>query len=96
MELVRWICSSDRLNNAFPEGQTGQVSIEFGEDSGDAFTLTVRDDGVGLPEGLDWRDTESLGLQLVTALVDQLEGPIELSRNGGTEFRITFPERGLT
>jgi len=45
---------------------------------------------VGFPEDLDFRMTDSLGLQLVTLLVDQLGGKIELDRTGGTAFTITF------
>lgn len=54
----------------------------------------VSDDGIGIPEDLDFRNTESLGLQLVTGLAeDQLQGKIELNRAEGTEFRIKFKER---
>ncbi len=52
----------------------------------------VSDNGVGLLEDLDFRNTESLGLQLVNTLVNQLEGTIELDRRGGTAFKITFAE----
>jgi len=54
------------------------------------FILTVSDDGVGIPENIDIEDLESLGLQLVTTLVDQLDGELELKRNNGTEFSILF------
>jgi len=59
------------------------------------FTLIVADNGKGLPENIDFRDTDSLGLQLINILVEQIEGSIELKRNSGTEFKITFrkPER---
>jgi two-component sensor histidine kinase len=45
---------------------------------------------------LDFRNTESLGLQLVAAPVEQLEGTVELDRGSGTTFKITFagPEHG--
>ncbi len=56
------------------------------------FVLTVSDNGIGFPEDLDFRNTESLGLQLVTVLVDQIGGAIKLNRNNGTEFKITFKE----
>jgi two-component sensor histidine kinase len=50
--------------------------------------LVVADNGCGFPPGLDFRATQSLGLQLVNILVDQLEGAIELHSHAGTEFRI--------
>jgi PAS domain S-box-containing protein len=58
----------------------------------DRLTLIVRDDGKGFPKCLDFRNTDSLGLQLVTALVDQINGSIELDTSRGTEFKIIFQE----
>jgi two-component sensor histidine kinase len=55
--------------------------------------LSIRDNGVGFPKDLDFQNTETLGLQLVCALVEQLGGTIELDRRDGTEFTITFAER---
>ncbi len=52
--------------------------------------LTVSDNGVGIPENLDIDELDSLGLQLVTSLVAQLDGGLEIKRNNGTEFIIRF------
>jgi PAS domain S-box-containing protein len=54
------------------------------------FILKVFDNGIGIPEGFNTEDSGSLGLQLVTILVDQLDGELELKRNNGTEFIIRF------
>jgi two-component sensor histidine kinase len=54
------------------------------------FMLAVKDNGTGIPESLDILNPETLGLQLVTTLVDQLGGKLELKRARGTEFRIMF------
>jgi two-component sensor histidine kinase len=56
-------------------------------------TLRVGDDGAGFPDGTDFHQTQTLGLQLVRTLTDQLEGTISLSRERGTELIITFPRR---
>ena len=58
------------------------------------FSLIVSDNGSGFPENIDFRNTASLGLQLVNTLVEQLEGKIELERNEGTNFIIRFRETG--
>ncbi|MCQ1536176.1 HAMP domain-containing protein [Methanosarcina sp. KYL-1] len=58
----------------------------------ECFSLVVRDNGKGFPEDIDFKETDSLGLQLVNTLVDQVEGSIELDRSRGTEFRIRFRE----
>jgi two-component sensor histidine kinase len=55
-----------------------------------SFILTVSDDGIGIPESLNLENPDSLGIQLVTTLVDQLDGGLELKRNNGTEFTIRF------
>jgi PAS domain S-box-containing protein len=82
---------SNSLKYAFPDGKGGEIRIELGSDGDNRFALMVSDDGVGLPEDVDFRKTESLGLQLVNNLsVAQLEGAIDLDRSGGTTFRITF------
>jgi two-component sensor histidine kinase len=52
--------------------------------------LSVSDNGVGIPENFDIGDLDSLGLQLVTSLVEQLDGELEIKRNNGTEFAIKF------
>jgi len=50
------------------------------------------DDGVGLPENLEFTRTDSLGLELVNNLVDQIDGTIELDRSSGTKFVIKYNE----
>ncbi len=85
---------SNSLKHAFPEGKSGEIKIAFGRSGKKRFELVVSDNGVGMPEDLDFRNTESLGLQLVTTLAEyQLKGKIELNRNGGTEFQIKFKEK---
>ncbi|MBC8228587.1 PAS domain S-box protein [bacterium] len=80
---------SNSLKHAFPEGRDGEINITLRPYEG-KFELVVSDNGVGIPEDLDIKNTESLGFRLVTSLVSQLDGEIELSRADGTEFRLTF------
>ena len=57
---------------------------------GTNFILSVSDNGVGIPEGFNLENTDTLGIQLVKILVDQLGGELELKRNNGTEFIVRF------
>lgn len=82
---------SNALKHAFPDNRKGEIRIGLHSENGQTI-LTVSDDGVGFPADLDFRDTDSLGLQLVTTLVEQLEGSIELDNREGTVFKITFTE----
>lgn len=83
---------SNSLKHAFPQGREGEIQIDLRSHPGQKYILTVQDNGVGFPSELDHRTTNSLGLQIVHALTQQLDGSIELSRAGGTCFQITFTE----
>jgi len=66
---------------------------EIGEDydGRKQYGLTARDNGIGVPEGLDLKGVKTMGLYLVTTLVEhQLQGSVNLDRTGGTEFIIHF------
>ena len=80
---------SNSLKYAFPDGKKGEISIAIHPLDKNEMELIVNDNGVGLPEEIDIKHTESLGLHLVTILVeDQLQGDIKLDRTGGTRFYI--------
>jgi PAS domain S-box-containing protein len=79
---------TNSLRHAFPDGKEGAISISGGYE-GDLITLVVRDNGIGIPKEMDWKNTTSLGMQLVTSLVDQVDGIITLDRENGTMFTIT-------
>ena len=81
---------SNSLKHAFPEGKKGEVFIGIRKIEERKYRLTLKDNGIGFPQNLDFRKTEFLGLQLVTTLTAQLGGEIELNRNGYTEFKIIF------
>jgi len=55
-----------------------------------SFILKVSDDGIGIPKSIDLENPKSLGIQLVTTLVDQLAGKLELKRSNETKFTIRF------
>ena len=79
---------SNSLEHAFPSGRVGEIRLRLVALDPTQFELLVEDDGIGLPAGLDIARSETLGLQLVTLLVDQLDGTIEAASDHGTRFRI--------
>lgn len=91
---------SNSLKHAFSGRYRGEIQIELHRDENwenrkkgnrcTSFVLTVSDNGVGIPEDFNIEDLDSLGFQLITTLVDQLDGELELKRNAGTEFSIRF------
>jgi two-component sensor histidine kinase len=83
---------SNALKHGFPEGRAGRLDIDLRRVEGDGYTLRVADDGVGFPAGLDFRKTESLGMQIVNTLASQIDASIDLDREKGTRFTIRFQE----
>ncbi|MEW6715843.1 MAG: histidine kinase dimerization/phosphoacceptor domain -containing protein [Nitrospirota bacterium] len=84
---------SNALKHAFPEERRGEIVISIARINEDEFELKVGNNGVSIPEDIDFRSTESMGLGLVTILAEnQLRGTIELDRTKGTEFSIRFKE----
>jgi PAS domain S-box-containing protein len=80
---------SNVLRHAFPDGK-GEIVITLCSVD-DTIELKISDNGIGIPGNIDFRNTKSLGLHLVTILVeDQLGGEIHLDRSFGTTFTITF------
>jgi len=81
---------SNSLKHAFPDGRRGEIAVKMDKNKRGKYLLLVKDTGIGFPEGVDFHQTETLGMQLVTDLVRQLDGNIKLKRDEGTEFRIVF------
>lgn len=79
------------LKHAFPNNKNGEIILDL-EDNQGTYILNVTDNGVGFPDNIDYTNTQTLGLQLVTNLVNQLDGTMELINNGGTSVTIQFKE----
>ncbi len=83
---------SNALKHAFPGGREGEISVDLHVHGENRFSLVVSDNGVGLPVGLDFTNTKSLGLQMVNVLVEELDGSIEIDTSAGTTVTILFTE----
>ena len=86
---------NELLNNSlkygFPENRSGEIAISLRTVGKDMIEFVYSDNGIGIPEDLDWRNTDSLGLQLVNMLAeDQLDGTVNLDRGKETRFTIRF------
>jgi len=83
---------SNALKHAFPEGRPGKVRVSLSCTGGDSWELTVSDNGIGLPDGLDYTRTMSMGMQLVVVLAQQLNAELQYRGEAGTVFSLTFRE----
>ncbi|HSD90693.1 MAG TPA: PAS domain S-box protein, partial [Kofleriaceae bacterium] len=81
---------ANAFNHAFPDGRPGRIWVTLTQ-QGDQLALEVRDDGIGIPPGLDIDTAQTFGLQIVRTLAHQLESTIELVCDHGTTVRVVFP-----
>lgn len=81
---------SNAFKYAFPGGKSGGIRVALRRGSQGKVHLMVRDNGVGLPPGLDWKTSPTLGLRLVRTLARQLDADVKTSGREGTLFSITF------
>jgi two-component sensor histidine kinase len=87
---------NELLQNAVEHGYKrrpgGTVSVQL-VDEGDGVTITIQDDGVGLPADFDREQAENLGLQIVQTLVEHdLRGQFELKGGDGVRAVVSFPK----
>jgi two-component sensor histidine kinase len=82
---------TNAFKHAFPGDRAGTIQVAFHRDGSDNMILRVSDDGVGLPDNLDWENTPSLGLLIVRNLAAQIHGELYAhSAAGVTTFQISF------
>ena len=82
---------SNSIKHAFKLDRKGKIMVIL-EKLDDIYTLTIRDNGIGLSEDFDYETINSLGLQLVNGLVSQLDGKMTIEVDGGTVFIVIFKE----
>ena len=82
---------TNSMKYAFPDGKRGKLYVRLQSLPDENLVLQVADDGVGFADDFDWRESDSLGLQLVSTLTSQLHGKMEVSGRNGASFTLTFP-----
>ena len=81
---------SNAFKHAFRDRAKGEIVVALGAGADGRVFLRVSDNGMGLPAGMDWRQSRSMGLRLIRLLAGQLDAGVEVSTNGGTQFEIVF------
>ena len=82
---------TNALKHAFPGGRQGSIRIQAEVLVDGNVQLVIADSGVGLPAGFAIKRCQSMGLQLVNTLAEQLDAQLEVYTRGGTFFQLTFP-----
>lgn len=83
---------SNALKYAFKGRDEGKIHVQLYKTQENAFMLEAGDNGVGLPKNVHLERANSLGMQLIVMLSEQINGRVQLLHSGGTIYRITFKE----
>jgi PAS domain S-box-containing protein len=83
---------SNALKHAFPGNRAGTIRIELTATDRKQLILTVSDNGIGFPAGVDIQQPTSMGLQLVNGLAKQLDGSLELNRKESASFKLVIAQ----
>ena len=81
---------TNAIKYAYPNGKGGTVCISLQPADGGRIELRIADQGKGLPPGLDWQNSPSLGLQLINLLALQLKGELNFVSKNGLEITLNF------
>lgn len=84
---------TNSLKYAFPEDK-GEIYINFRYDENENnYCISIKDNGVGIPKGVDLENPKTLGIELIKILASQLQGSIDIDTSVGTKYTIEFSER---
>jgi two-component sensor histidine kinase len=81
---------TNALKYAFPHQQSGTVMVELTEVGKGLLQLTIADDGIGFPLGLNLEDNKTMGLTIIRGLSSQLDGTLRISQTPGVRVNIQF------
>jgi PAS domain S-box-containing protein len=82
---------SNSLKYAFPNGMKGEIIVSLKSEK-DNYQLCICDNGIGLPEDINFNNIKTLGLLLVNSLTEQIDGKVTIHRDQGTQYKIIFKE----
>jgi two-component sensor histidine kinase/predicted hydrocarbon binding protein len=81
---------SNAYKYAFPKKRAGTISVELSKTE-NSCVLIIQDNGIGMPKDIDVNNSETLGLELINSLVEQLEGTLTVNNQKGTKYLLEFP-----
>lgn len=82
------VCNA--YKHAFQDQQKGEITLVLEENQNDSYTLTVTDNGIGLPDTYDVNATNSIGVDLMRGLSKQLKGSFNMYSDNGTVIELNF------
>jgi len=92
--LILTELSTNALKYAFQDGRKGILEISLKPLTNEKLAFIVKDNGIGFPSSMNWKENDSMGLRIVQLLCNQLDGDVQCqSSSQGTTFSMTIPSR---
>jgi len=82
------VCNA--YKHAFENKKLGNIKVTINKEKDTSYSLLIKDDGIGLPNGFDVKKLKSIGFDLIHGLARQLKGKLTVNSTEGTEIKITF------
>ena len=86
---------SNSFKYAFPNGSDGKIFIKMNKSGTDFYELEVGDTGIGIPEGIETKQSPTLGLKLIDLLSQQISSTYGLDKSSGTKYSFKFKTIGM-
>lgn len=88
--ILNELCTN-AMKYAFTESRCGHIDISLKRQNPEQLLVCISDDGVGIPDDFDIENTQSLGLQLVQLLSEQISAELTIQRKNPTRFSLIVP-----
>lgn len=84
------------VTNSFKHGYNEEnkrftISCKIKKEGSKNVTILIGDNGIGFPTGFSLKNNNSLGVELIDSLIEQIDGTVEVINNAGAYYKITFP-----
>lgn len=84
---------TNAIKYAFPDGKSGNISIDLREQQDGSYLLRIKDNGAGMPASFDWYKSKSLGFTLMQTMAEQIAARFTVNSFDGVELNIQFIPR---
>ena len=84
---------TNALKYAYPRGEIGEILVTLAESPEGIVSLSVADNGRGLPDGFNWNNSKSMGMPIADMLAQQIGGQLTFRTRPGTTFTVAFPRQ---
>ena len=81
---------SNSLKHAFSKNDDGKIIVTLKKTTNNRTLLDVYDNGIGFPKDVDYKNSDTLGLKLISTITKQMDGKISIEKNNGTHVTITW------